>query len=259
MTAAALSIDLNADMGESFGPWPMGDDAALLGVISSANIACGLHAGDWDVMDRTMRQAVQGGVGIGAHPGFPDLQGFGRREMQMPPASAANLVRYQLGAARGVAQAAGGTVRHLKLHGALANMASRDETLARACYEGALSVDPEVILMVLAGTAQERAARALDARLACEIFADRGYHDDATLIARGQPGAMIHDPAEAAPRIVEMVREGAIIAASGTRIPTRIDTICLHGDNPGAVTLARAVRAALDAAGIAVAAFTGER
>lgn len=252
-------IDLNADMGESFGPWPMGNDAALLEVISSANIACGLHAGDWDVMDRTMRLAVEQGVGIGAHPGLPDLQGFGRREMQIDPASAANLVRYQLGAAQAMARAAGGAVRHLKLHGAIANMASRDEELARACFEGALSADPEIILMVLAGTAQERTARALGARLACEIFADRGYRDDATLIPRGQPGAMIHDPAEAAPRIVRMVQEGAIIAASGKRIPTRIDTICLHGDNPGAVQLARAVRAALDAAGIKVQAFAGER
>ena len=254
-----LSIDLNADLGESFGPWDMGDDAALLGVISSANIACGLHAGDWDVMDRAMRQAVAQGVGIGAHPGLPDLQGFGRREMQRAPDSAANLVRYQLGAARAMAQAAGGTVRHLKLHGALANMASRDETLARACYEGALAVDPDLILMVLAGTAQDRAARALKARRACEIFADRGYNKDATLIPRDQPGALIHDPALAAPRIVQMVREGAIITASGQRIPTRIDTICLHGDSPGAVTLARAIRAALDQAGITVAAFQGAR
>ena len=254
-----LSIDLNADLGESFGPWDMGDDAALLGVISSANIACGLHAGDWDVMDRTMRLAVERCVGIGAHPGLPDLQGFGRREMQIAPDSAANLVRYQLGAARAMAQAAGGTVRHLKLHGALANMASRDETLARACYEGALAVDPDLILMVLAGTAQDRAARALKARRACEIFADRGYNKDATLIPRDQPGALIHDPALAAPRIVQMVREGAIITASGQRIPTRIDTICLHGDSPGAVTLARAIRAALDQAGITVAAFQGAR
>lgn len=254
-----LSIDLNADMGEGFGPWPMGDDAALLDVVSSANVACGLHGGDWDVMARTMRLAAARGVGIGAHPGLPDLQGFGRREMQIAPESAANLVRYQLGAARAMAAAAGAGLRHLKLHGALANMASRDPVLARACYEGALSVDPDIIVMVLAGTAQEAAARALGARLACEIFADRGYNDDATLIARGQPGAMIHDPAEAAPRIVQMVREGAIVAASGKRIPTRIDTICLHGDNPGAVALARAVRAALDKAGITVAPFAGAR
>lgn len=255
----SLSVDLNADMGESFGPWPMGNDAALLGVVSSANIACGLHGGDWDVMDRTMRLAVDHGVGIGAHPGLPDLQGFGRREMQISPASAANLVRYQLGAAQAMAAGAGGKVRHLKLHGALANMASRDEDLARACYAGALAADPDLIIMVLAGTAQERAARALEARIACEIFADRGYNDDATLIARGQPGAMIHDADMATPRIVQMVQEGAIIAASGRRIPTRIDTICLHGDNPDAVHLARAVRAGLDEAGVRVHMFGGER
>lgn len=253
------SIDLNADMGESFGPWPMGDDAALLKIISSSNIACGLHAGDWDVMDRIMRLAVERGVGIGAHPGLPDLQGFGRREMNIDHGSAARLVRYQLGAAQAMAKAVGGKVRHLKLHGALANMASRDEDLARSCFEGALSVDPEIIIMVLAGTAQERAARTLGARIACEIFADRGYHDDATLIARGKPGALIHDPAVAAPRIVRMVQEGAIIAASGKRILTRIDTICLHSDNPDAVRLAEAVRTALDAAGIEVRALAGER
>lgn len=252
-------IDLNADMGESFGPWPMGDDAALLDIISSANIACGMHAGDWDVMARTMKLAADRGVGIGAHPGFPDLQGFGRRDMFLPLDSAANLVRYQLGAAQAMARAAGAEVRHLKLHGAFANMASRDEALARACYEGALSVAPDIIIMVLAGTAQERAARALNARIACEIFADRGYNDDATLIDRRLPGAMVHDPAEAAPRIVEMVRAGAIISASGKRIPTRIDTICLHGDNPGAVALAGAVRQALTDAGIDVRPFDGDR
>lgn len=254
-----ISVDLNADLGESFGPWVMGADEALLDLLSSANIACGVHAGDWDVMARAMAGAVARGVGIGAHPGFPDLQGFGRREMQFAPASAANLVRWQLGAAQAMARAAGGAVRHLKLHGALANMASRDEALARACYEGALSVDPELIIMVLAGTAQERAARALNARLACEIFADRAYHDDATLVDRRHPGAVIHDPARAAARIVEMVRDGAIIAESGRRIPTRIDTICLHGDTATAVGIARAVRRGLDAAGIAIRRFEGTR
>lgn len=253
------SIDLNADLGESFGPWVMGADEALLDVLSSANIACGVHAGDWDVMARAMAAAVARGTGIGAHPGFPDLQGFGRREMQFAPESAANLVRWQLGAAQAMARAAGGAVRHLKLHGALANMASRDEALARACYEGALSVDPELIIMVLAGTAQERAARALNARLACEIFADRAYNDDATLVDRRRPGAVIHDPARAAARIVEMVREGAIIAESGRRIATRIDTICLHGDNATAVEIARAVRRNLEAAGIAIRRFEGMR
>ena len=252
-----LSVDLNADLGESFGPWPMGSDEALLEVISSANIACGVHAGDWDVMAQTMARAVRSGVGIGAHPGFPDLQGFGRREMQMPLPSAANLVRWQLGAAQAMARAAGGEVRHLKLHGALANMAARDEALAVACFEGALSVVPDLILVVLAGTAQQAAAGRLGARVACEIFADRAYNPDATLVDRRLPGAVIHDPALAAHRVLRMVRAGAILPEDGTPIPARIDTICLHGDTPGAVEIARAVRAALTGAGVAVARFDG--
>ena len=252
-----LSVDLNADLGESFGPWPMGSDEALLEVISSANIACGVHAGDWDVMAQTMARAVRSGVGIGAHPGFPDLQGFGRREMQMPLPSAANLVRWQLGAAQAMARAAGGEVRHLKLHGALANMAARDEALATACFEGALSVAPDLILVVLAGTAQQAAAARLGAGVACEIFADRAYNPDATLVDRRLPGAVIHDPALAADRVLRMVRAGAILLEDGTPIPARIDTICLHGDTPGAVEIARAVRAALTGAGVAVARFDG--
>lgn len=145
-----LTVDLNADMGESFGPWVMGDDAALLDVISSANIACGIHAGDWDIMAKTMALAAQKGVGIGAHPGFPDMQGFGRRKMHLSHETLGNLVRYQLGAAK--ALAGDGAVRHLKLHGALANMAAEDKSMALACYRAALEVDPDIIIMVLAGT-----------------------------------------------------------------------------------------------------------
>ena len=253
------TVDLNADMGESFGPWKMGDDAALLDVISSANIACGFHAGDPDVMAATMARAVANDVGLGAHPGLADLQGFGRNRMDVPHATLANQVRYQVGAAQGMARAAGGAVRHLKLHGALANMASENETLARACYEAALSVDPDIIVMVLAGTAQEAAARSLGARIACEIFADRAYNADCTLVDRRQPGAVIHDAGHAATRILGMLRAGAIIAEDGTRIPTRIDTICLHGDTPEAVDIARALRDGLEAAGIGIAKFDGAR
>ena len=154
-----MRVDLNADLGESFGPWPMGADGALLDIITSANIACGFHAGDPDVMAAAMAQAARNGVGIGAHPGLPDLQGFGRRRMEISLAAARNLTAYQLGAAQAMARAAGGQVRHLKLHGALANMAAEDETLATACYEGALAVDPDIIIMVISGTAQ-RARRA---------------------------------------------------------------------------------------------------
>ena len=249
------TVDLNSDMGEGFGPWPMGDDAALLDVVSSANIACGFHAGDADTMAATMRLAVENNVGIGAHPGFLDLQGFGRRRMQVPHATLGNWVRYQLGAAQAMARAAGGHVRHLKLHGALSNMACEDKAMARACYEAALEVDPNVILVVLAATALEEAARELGAAHANEIFADRAYNDDATLVDRRQPGAVIHDPALAARRMVEMVSKGAIVTESGKEIPTRIDTICVHGDSAEAVALSKAVRAGLEAAGIGIHQF----
>lgn len=252
-------VDLNADMGESFGPWRMGDDAALLEIVTSANIACGFHAGDPDVMAQVMAAAVARGVGIGAHPGFADLQGFGRRRIDIAHESLGNLVRYQLGAAQAMARAAGGQVRHLKLHGALANMASEDAGMARACYTAALSVDPEIIVMVLAGTAQEIAARDLGARIACEIFADRAYEDDGRLVDRRKPGAVIHDAELAAKRILAMLEAEAIISESGKRLPARIDTICLHGDTVDAVGLARDLRAALTAAGVTLAPVTGQR
>ena len=250
-------IDLNADMGESFGPWPMGADAALLKVITSANIACGFHAGDPDVMAQAMALAVENKVGIGAHPGLPDLQGFGRRRMQITPVEARNLVAYQLGAAQAMARQAGGEVRHLKLHGALANMAAEDETLARACYAGALAVDPEIVVMVISGTAQARAARSLGARVAQEIFADRAYTKDGLLMDRRLPGAVIHDADQVCARILAMLRAGAIITAEGTHLPAQIDTICLHGDTSGAVALAQALHAALSTEGIALRPFDG--
>ena len=249
------TIDLNADMGEGFGPWRMTDDAALLDIVTSANIACGFHAGDWDTMGDVMARAVAAGANIGAHPGFPDLQGFGRRRMQMDPASVGRLVQYQLGAAQAMARAAGGRVRHLKLHGALSNMAMVDADLARAAYEAALTVQPDLVLMVLAATPMQTVAEELGAAYAAEIFADRGYAEDGTLIPRGEPGAMVTDAAEAADRISAMVRAGAIITAQGTRIPTRIDTICLHGDEPSAVAAARTLRDRLAADGITVAPF----
>jgi len=253
------SVDLNADMGESFGPWVMGQDAELLEVITSANIACGFHAGDPDVMAQTMATAVTRGTGIGAHPGFPDLQGFGRRKMQLSQDSLRNLVAYQFGAARAMAQAAGGEVRHLKLHGALANMCAADEGMARAAYEGALSVDPDIIVMVLAATAQQRAVEALGCCWAGEIFADRAYNDDATLVDRSQPGAVIHDAELAARRMVAMVQAGAIITESGKQIPAAVDTICLHGDGKTALDIARHVRRALEAAGVTLGTFSGRR
>ena len=251
------TVDLNADMGESFGPWTMGDDAALLKVVTSANIACGGHAGDADVMAATMRMAHENGVGIGAHPGLMDLAGFGRNRMAVPRGTLQNQIRYQVAASVGMARSVGAEVRHLKLHGALANMASEDEELARDLYEAALSVAPDLIVMVLAATAQERAVKSLGCNWAGEIFADRAYNDDATLVDRSKPGAVIHDANTAAARMVDMVKAGAIITESGKHIPTRIDTICLHGDTAEAVQIATAVRKGLQDGGVTLAKFGG--
>lgn len=251
------TVDLNADMGESFGPWTMGDDASLLSIVTSANIACGGHAGDADVMAATMQMADDNGVGIGAHPGFMDIAGFGRNRMSVPRSTLQNQVRYQVAASIGMARSVGATVRHLKLHGALANMASEDETLARDLYEAALSVAPDLIVMVLAATAQQDAVRALGCTWAGEIFADRAYNDDATLVDRSKPGAVIHDADLAGRRMVDMVLAGAIITESGKRIETQIDTICLHGDTAEAVAIAASVRRQLEAAGITLNTFEG--
>jgi len=251
------SVDLNSDMGEGFGRWTLGDDAGLLRIVTSANIACGFHAGDADTMAATMRLAVENGVGIGAHPGFNDLAGFGRNRMQVPLGTLANQIRYQVGAAQAMARAAGGEVRHLKLHGALSNMASEDAEMARVCFEAALEVAPDIIVMGLAATRMEDVARELGCRWAGEIFADRAYNADGTLVDRRLPGAMIHDPAEAAANMVRMVRAGAILTGDGQRLETRIDTICVHGDNAAAVRLSQAVRDGLEADGIALKAFEG--
>lgn len=251
------TVDLNADMGESFGPWEMGDDASLLKIITSANIACGGHAGDADVMAATMKMAQENGVGIGAHPGFMDLAGFGRNRIQMPRATLQNQIRYQVAASVGMARSMGAKVRHLKLHGAIGNMTSEDAQMAEDLYDAALSVDPDMIVMVLAATAQQEAVEKLGCKWAGEIFADRAYNDDATLVDRRQPGAVIHDAELAGSRMVEMVKAGAIITESGKRIETRIDTICLHGDTPEAVEIAGSVRRQLEAAGIDLAQFEG--
>ena len=250
-----MKVDLNADLGEGLGPWPRGADTAMMDVISSANIACGFHAGDPDQMLKSMAAAVARGVGLGAHPGFPDLQGFGRRPMQMSHAEVANMVTYQTGAAMAMARAAGGRLRHVKLHGALANMAADDAALARAAYEGALRAEPDLIVMVIAGTDQEEAALAIGAPIAREIFAVRAYLPNARLQDRKIAGAVIHDPEQVAARILAMLQEAAIIAEDGTRIPTQIDTICLHGDTPQAVEIARNLRTRLEAENIQIAQF----
>ena len=248
-------VDLNADMGESFGLWTMGNDAELLKIVTSANIACGGHAGDPDVMAQTFALAEQNKVGIGAHPGFADIAGFGRFRMHLPTGTLQNMIRYQVAAHLGMAKALGHTVRHLKLHGALANMCSEDEDMAMTCYRAALRVMPDITIMAMAATAQERAVRALGCDWVGEIFADRAYEEDGRLVDRKKPGAVIHDANLAAERVVQMVNEQAIITAQGTRIPTKVDTVCLHGDGETAVQIATALRRDLEAAGVDIRPF----
>ncbi|MBZ4021577.1 hypothetical protein CKO11_03780 [Rhodobacter sp. TJ_12] len=245
-----MQVDLNADMGEGAGA-----DAALCDVVTSANICCGLHAGGPLEMARVMRLAAAKGVGLGAHPGFDDRANFGRTRMPLRLPEITDLIAFQTGAAQAVAQANGLKLRHFKLHGALANMASEDADLAQACYAAARAVVPDLRIMVLAATAQEQAAKALNAAWAGEIFADRAYNDDATLRDRSLPGAVLHDAETAASRILAMLRAGAILSENGHRIPARIDTICLHGDTPEALALAQALRNRLAAAGVTLAKF----
>ena len=250
-----MNIDLNADMGESFGSWSIGNDAALLDIITSANVACGFHAGDPDVMMKTMALAQNNSVGIGAHPGFADLQGFGRHRLQIPIGTLQNQIRYQIGAAHAMATAAGTQLRHVKLHGALSNMACENPVMARACYEAALSVAPDLSMMVLTATAQMEAVEELGCKWVGEIFADRAYNDDGTLVDRSLPGAVIHDATIAGPRIAQMIEEGAIITQTGKRIKTQIDTVCVHGDTPQAIDIAQNVLKAIKASGIKLRKF----
>lgn len=248
------TIDLNADMGESFGPWVMGQDAALLKIVSSANIACGFHAGDADTMARTMDLALAAGVALGAHPGFADLQGFGRRRIALSAAELTNLVQYQLGAAMGIAAARGARLAHFKLHGALANMASEDEGIARTCYAAALALQPDLRLVVMPGTALERAATALGAAQSAEIFADRTYNADGTLTDRSLPGAVIHDPQVAVRHVLGMLAAGGIVTPQGDVLQTQIDTICVHGDSAEALDIAGQLADALQGQGYTIAA-----
>ncbi|PYF12913.1 UPF0271 protein [Rhodobacter viridis] len=240
-----MKLDLNSDMGEGAGA-----DEALLDVVTSANICCGLHAGGPLEMARVMALAAAKGVGIGVHPGFDDRANFGRTRMRLSKPELVDLITWQTGAMAAVAQAKGLKLRHFKLHGALSNITSEDADLARTCYAAALSVVPDLKLMVLSETAQEAAARDLNVDWAGEIFADRAYNDDATLVDRSLPGAVLHDAEDAAARILNMLRAGAIIAASGHRIPARIDTVCLHGDTPEALEMARLLRSKLQAEGV---------
>jgi len=247
-----MKIDLNCDMGESFGRYRVGADEALMPFITSANIACGYHAGDPLVMDRTVRLAVKHGVGVGAHPGFPDLMGFGRRQMQLGPEEIENYVLYQVGALAAFAQAAGAELAHVKPHGALYNMAAKDMELARAIVRGVECLSKDLIMVCLAGSAMVEAAEEAGLRVAREGFADRAYNPDGTLRSRRLPDAVIEDPQAAAERAVRMVRDGVVIAHTGEEIPLCVDTICVHGDTPTAVEIAKTIRRELEAAEIEV-------
>jgi UPF0271 protein len=252
-------IDLNADVGESFGAYALGADAALMHAITSANIACGFHAGDPGVMRETVTLAREHGVAIGAHPAFPDLVGFGRREMRLSAREVEDVVVYQIGALAGVAAAQGVALQHVKPHGALYNMAARDASLADAIARAVSSVDRSLILFGLPGSELLEAGSRLGLRTACEAFADRAYERDGTLLPRRQPGAVIHDPDAVVARAVGMARDRTVTAVDGTRVPLQVDTICVHGDTPDAATLAVKVRHALNAAGIDVAPIGGPR
>ncbi|NLC37371.1 MAG: LamB/YcsF family protein [Alcaligenaceae bacterium] len=247
-----LSIDLNCDMGESFGPWVMGSDAEVLPLVTSANIACGFHAGDPGIMRKTVAAAIGNGVAIGAHPGLPDLSGFGRRNMDITPQQAYDLVVVQVGALAATAASQGARLHHVKAHGALYNMAVRDMSLARALAQAVHDIDPTLIFYALASSDMARVAEEVGLVVAHEVFADRSYQGDGSLTPRSRPDAMIEDPQQSIRQVLRMVQEGRVAAVDGTDVEVRADTLCIHGDQPGAVVFAKAIRAALQEAGIQV-------
>ena len=252
-----MRIDLNCDVGESFGRYELGDDEGVLAHVTSANVACGLHAGDPSVMRRTVRLAARLGVAVGAHPGFPDLVGFGRRELHATPAEVEDLVLYQVSALAGIAAAEGGSLRHVKPHGALYNMAARDRALAAAVARAVAAADSRLTLVGLSGSCLLAAGRAAGLEVASEAFADRAYEAGGALRSRSQPDAVVRDPAAVVDRVLQMIRDGVVRAANGEPVSVRADTVCIHGDTPGAAALAAALRSGLEAAGVRVAALDG--
>lgn len=251
-----LSVNLNADMGEGFGAYDIGDDDAILKIIRSANIACGFHAGDPLTMRRVVERAKEEGVSIGAHPGFNDLWGFGRRRIDMAPESLENMIAYQIGALQAMAAFSGEKVTHVKPHGALNNMAAENADYAMAIGRAIKAVDRDLIYVALSGSEMEKAAQKLDMPLAREGFCDRQYEDDGNLTSRKIPGAVIKDPVVATEQIVRMVVDGEIITRGGKRIKRRVDSLCVHGDEPTAIALAAKVRAGLEAAGVKIVPLT---
>ena len=245
-------VDLNSDLGESFGNYTIGMDEEILKFVSSANVACGWHAGDPMVMEKTVALAKEFGTAVGAHPGFPDLMGFGRRNMAVTPEEAKAYVKYQLGALQAFAKAHGVKIQHVKPHGALYNMAAVDEKLAKAMCEAVYEVDKDIIFMGLAGSKMITAAEETGLKAASEVFADRAYNDDGSLVSRKLPGAVIKDKDLAIQRVVRMVKEGKVESINGKDIDIKADSICVHGDNPKALEFVKNIRETLEKEGVTI-------
>jgi len=253
---ALTTIDLNSDLGEGYGPWTMGDDAAILSIVTSANIACGGHAGDAETMYRTLCTAAANGVSVGAHPGYLDRAGFGRRIIPMEPDEIGRMVAAQIGSLQALAAMAGTSVRYVKPHGALGNLAARDSVVARAIVDAVAQIDDALAVLAISGTRLEIEAKAAGVTAYSEIFADRGYTPEGQLVPRGEPGAMLHDAGEASDRLLEFLDSGLMPTVGGEAIPLEAHSICVHGDSPGAVDMAAQVRKELEAAGVDVVGFT---
>ena len=250
-----MQIDLNSDLGEGYGPWVMGDDARILDCVTSANIACGGHAGDPETMYRTLRLAADRGVKVGAHPGYADREGFGRRVIPMRPSEIGRMVAAQVGALAALARLAGTQVHYVKPHGALGNLAAADTEVAGAIVSAVKGIDPSLAILAISGTALERVAREQEVRAYSEIFADRAYLPSGQLVPRGTPGAVLHDIGEAGDRLIGYLRTGRMPVVGAEPIALAADSICVHGDNAESVAMARQIRARLEAEGVAVASF----
>ncbi len=251
----ARTIDLNSDLGEAYGDWRAGDDGAMLQLVTSANIACGGHAGDPDVMARTLALARDNGVVVGAHPGYADLSGFGRRVIPMEPSAIERMVAAQIGALCGVAALVGTRVRYVKAHGALANLAADEAQVARAIARATRAISPDLALLAIAGTELELAGRDAGLETHGEVFADRAYLSSGRLVPRSRPGALLHDPDGAAARLLQFLDDGLMPTLDGPPVRLAASSVCVHGDNPSAVAMARSIRGRLEAAGIVLRAF----
>lgn len=250
-------IDLNCDLGEGLGAWSMGDDAAMLEIVTSVNVACGFHAGDPDIMAERAAQTLEKGIALGAHPGFRDLHGFGRRRIHGIPASQLqNLIIYQVGALQGIARSVGQTVSHVRAHGALGNMTDEDAEMAKTLAAAVAAVNPDLTLMTMAGCAAETAAQTAGLNVARQAFADRAYNDDGSLVSRRLPGAVLEDARAATERVLRLAEEGVIETINGKLLKLDANVICVHGDSPAAVAMAESIRVGLENHGVAIRPYT---